>query len=280
MAKNSSIVTASVPRFDDPITTDAAVSILKTLIASTIAADKEDDCIDGNADSAAPGVDQPAVEVTARKPRVHSDRISAAEAHALQPDIVLQEGQEVEEEQEQDGQYDITAARSVGDDRDTQDDEALELLVEGLRTGRLIAAFLDDIATVTIPAAYWATEAGPTTARQGYRLERLGNVPGAPFVRRPAIVSKDDVHALVGAAKPRNRGGRPASYGWEGIMFDIWAYAMKHGIPKTQAQFFRGVAAYLGDREPQSETQLKEKTDRVFKEILKINASRTTSQNP
>lgn len=278
MGPKANQVAPSAPRLLDPVTTDSAVSILRTLIASAATERPASECEVLGAEAVLIEADEPAGRMTAPKSAGESNRLSETEARALQPDIVLEEGQDTTDAWEQDEQRIITPPRYCGDDPHNQDDDALELLVDGLRTGRLIAAFIDDTATNAIPAAFWATGAGRATARQGFRLEMVGDLRGAGFVKRHAVVDKHDVYGLMGAAKPRNRGGRPVEHDWEAIMFDIWAYATDRGISKTQTQFFSDVALYLGNRAPHSETILKQRTDRVFKEIMRIQQLKMKSQ--
>lgn len=199
----------------------------------------------------------PSVPALPQPPVVHDSE--------FQPEMVLTEGSGRNRQLEH-------FMVPLGDDGcEDDDDAALLILLEALIAGSIDAAVLDDISAVPIPAGYWATDAGRKTAKQGYRLVLKGGQPSVRYVKQDVIVSKDDVVGLMGGATSRNRGGRKPKYEWGAIVHDIWIYATQHGLPKTKAQFYSNIAIDLGHRAPQSETQLKERTDRVFDALSQIN---------
>ncbi|MDP3600892.1 MAG: hypothetical protein Q8R85_06990 [Bosea sp. (in: a-proteobacteria)] len=199
----------------------------------------------------------PSVPALPQPPVVHD--------YDFQPEIVLTEGSG------QNRQLEHFMAPSGDDGCEDDDDAALLILLEGLIAGAIDAAVLDDISAVPVPAGYWATEAGRKTVNQGYRLVLKGGQPSARYVKQDVIVSEDDVVGLMGGATSRNRGGRKPKYEWGAIVHDIWNYATQHGLPQTKAQFYSNIAIDLGHRAPLSETQLKERTDRVFDALSQIN---------
>lgn len=278
MAKNSGNASKATSRLHDPVTTDTAVSLIRTLLACAPAEERTFNSEECNSDAVGTKADNSRDGIMPWNAAAKLAQPSRAELEVLQQDIVLVDGHDSNEARVQQEQHDVADSPCVDGDRNIENDPALDILIDGLRTGRLIAAFLVDTDMLEIPLAYWATGDSRATARQGYRLKQLGDGPGGKFVEHHAVVSKSDVFSLVGAAKPKNRGGRPVEYNWEEIMFEIWAYATERGIPETQARFFDDVAVFLGETTPRSETALKARTDRVFKEITRIKQSNSNSR--